>query len=211
MIFKKFFNNLINFIYPRKCVFCQEVIPIKETDFICKECFFNIDLSIPPKNSIFFILPYSENVKNSIHRFKYYNRPDYAKVFASLIYSKLLFYEINFDIICYVPMHFSKKKKRGYDQAYLLAYHLSLVCGRPICNDLIRTRNTTPQSKVSAQNRKSNVLGAFYLNDYSNIYNKDVLLIDDIFTTGSTIFQCREQLLNAKPKSVTLLTFSKVQ
>ncbi|MDE6181635.1 MAG: ComF family protein, partial [Eubacteriales bacterium] len=172
----------------------------------------DIDYIISDKEPFLSVFEYNEKTKFSIHRLKYYNRPDYAKYFAKMMYLKFCKLENKeYDLIAYAPMHFKKKRKRGYDQAELLAKEFSKLANIKLSkNNLIRTKNTLAQSKVSYEERKSNVEGIFEIKDYSEFKNKNIILIDDIYTTGNTILQCAKEIKKAGANNICFLTLSKV-
>lgn len=209
---KNFINNLLNIIYPKKCIFCQEIIPIIEDEFICKYCNMDINYIIFDKEPLLSVFEYYEKTRFSIHRLKYYDRPDYAKYFAKMMYLK--FYKLEnkeYDLIAYVPMHFKKKRKRGYDQAEILAEEFSKLANIKLSkNNLIRNKNTIAQSKVSFEERKTNVEGVFQIIDNAEFKDKNVILIDDIYTTGNTILQCAKEIRNAGANNVCFFTLARV-
>ena len=116
-----------------------------------------------------------------------------------------------YDYIICVPMYIKKKKKRGYDQAELIAEELSKLCNIPIeKGNLIRTKNTLAQSKVSFEDRAKNVKGVFKVLNPDKIKNKNILLIDDIYTTGNTINYCGKALKQAGANNICYFTLAKV-
>ncbi len=211
-MFIKIFNNILDFIYPNKCVFCQEVMPLDEKDGICKYCYMDIDFIIDDKEPTLSVFSYDETTRFSILRLKYYNKRQYAKVFAKMMYNKLLKIDTKkYDYIICVPMYIKKKKKRGYDQAELIAEELSKLCNIPIeKGNLIRTKNTLAQSKVSFEDRAKNVKGVFKVLNPDKIKNKNILLIDDIYTTGNTINYCGKALKQAGANNICYFTLAKV-
>lgn len=212
-MFKSLINLILNFIYPKRCIFCDEVVPINYEDEICKYCYTDINFVVEDEENNISLFFYDDVTRFSIHRLKYYNKRNYAKVFAKMMYNKLLKFDYEkFDYIIYVPMYEKKKKKRGYDQAELIAFEFSKISGIKLeNNNLIRTKNTLPQSKVSFEERKSNVSDCFCLVNKDKIKEKNILLIDDIYTTGSTIKSCSKILEEAGAKSVCFYTLAKVK
>lgn len=208
----KIFEKILNIIYPKKCIFCQEIMPMNENDFICKYCYMDIDFITEDKEPNLAVFEYNEKTKYSIHRLKYFNRPDYAKYFAKMMYLKFnKMNHLDYDFVIFVPMYEFKKKKRGYDQAEILAKEFAKLANiKFLPNNLIRTKNTVAQSKVSFEERKTNVLNAFSLKDYSIFKNKNIIIIDDIFTTGNTIYQCAKEVQKAMPKNICFFTLAKV-
>jgi ComF family protein len=114
------------------------------------------------------------------------------------------------DYIVAVPMYKKKEKERGYNQAYLLAKALAQITGIPVLTDvLLRVRETGAQSKLNYYARQKNVSGAFSLGDNKNaILSKAILLVDDIYTTGSTMNECSNVLLSGGAKIVNGFTFN---
>lgn len=208
----KIFKNILNIIYPPKCIFCQEIIPINQDDFICQDCYVDLDFIFDDKEPSLSVFKYNEKSKYAIHRFKYYNRKDYAKFFAKMM--ALKFNKINhldYDFVVFVPMHKNKKKKRGYDQAELLAKEFSKLTNINFLGEnIIRIKNTIPQSKVTFEERKTNVLNCFEVLNNSLFENKNILIVDDIFTSGNTIFQCIKEINKCNPKNISFFTLAKV-
>ncbi|WP_317367754.1 ComF family protein [uncultured Tyzzerella sp.] len=211
-MFLKIFNKILDFIYPNKCVFCEEIIPLNEDDSICKYCYMNIDFITDDKEPNLSVFCYDDVTRFSILRLKYNNMREYSKVFAKMMYNKLSKIDIKkYDYIICVPMYFKKKKKRGYDQAELIAEELSKLCNIPIQKEnLIRNKNTLAQSKVSFDERGINVKGVFEVLNTGIIKDKNILLIDDIYTTGSTINNCGKVLREAGANNICYFTLAKV-
>ncbi|WP_250277759.1 ComF family protein [[Clostridium] colinum] len=208
----KILNKILDFLYPNKCIFCEEVMPMGEEESICKYCYMNINFICDDKEPNLSVFYYDEATRFSILRLKYNNQKQYAKVFAKIMYNKLTKIDLNkYDFIICVPMHSKKKKKRGYDQAEVIAKELSKLTNIPFEeNNLIRTKNTLPQSKVSFEDRSKNVKGVFRVINPDNIKNKNILLIDDIYTTGNTINNCGKELKKAGANSICYFTLAKV-
>ena len=103
----------------------------------------------------------------------------------------------SYDYITAVPIHKKKLKVRGYNQAELLAEYISEQINIPYCTILKRTVNTKPQNALSKKERVTNIKNAFSLIDNIDIKNKSILIVDDIFTTGTTINECCKVLKKA--------------
>jgi ComF family protein len=114
------------------------------------------------------------------------------------------------DLAMPVPLHGSRLRQRGFNQALLLAQG---VCGRfsvPLSFDnLYRTRHTRPQVELSGRERAENVRGAFAVARPGEVRDRKVLLIDDVFTTGATMNECAKVLKDAGAASVTVLTLAR--
>jgi ComF family protein len=115
-----------------------------------------------------------------------------------------------FDIIVPVPLYPSRFRQRGFNQAELLAKNVALFSGRPLAaNAIKRIRPTLAQAGLSKTERFKNTRGAFKVTDAAGVCGKDVLIIDDVLTTGSTISECARALRKAGAKSISALVLAK--
>ena len=116
-----------------------------------------------------------------------------------------------YDIIIPVPIHKKRKLDRGYNQTELIAKYLSKnIDTLEVFNDiLIKSINTVPQSILNSVERKKSVKGIYKIKQIQQIENKNVLLIDDIYTTGSTVNECCKMLRNGNPKLLDVITIAK--
>ena len=111
-------------------------------------------------------------------------------------------------IIIPVPLSQKRLKWRGFNQAEEIAKNLSIYLEIPILNNiLIKNKDTTFQSKLSNEERKINLLNTFNCNE--NMENKKILLVDDIYTTGSTMEECSKVLKQSKAKEIIGITIAK--
>lgn len=117
------------------------------------------------------------------------------------------------DIILPVPLHHKRLRERRFNQSALLAQEIAKRAGKPyIPHILLRTRHTLPQQGLNARDRRENVHGAFTVNsDYADLLKgKNILLIDDVFTSGATLNECARILKAAKAAQVNVLTIARV-
>jgi ComF family protein len=115
------------------------------------------------------------------------------------------------DVILPVPMHIKKRRKRGYDQAALIAKRLARCMNVPYDEYCIaRKKQTSVMSSLSRDERKRNLVGAFGLavGAAERVEGKDVLLVDDVFTTGATADACASILLEAGAANVDVFVFA---
>jgi ComF family protein len=133
---------------------------------------------------------HSGPLRTAIHQFKYEDLRSLAPTLAMLMgegWADNLPPGGEIDIIVPVPLHATRQKERGYNQAALLAHELGQILDRPVVEDaLARTRATVPQVDLNAEQRRENVQGAFQTTN-SGLVGKRVLLVDDVYTTGSTL------------------------
>ena len=149
-------------------------------------------------------------MKKSLYDFKYKNKREYAKAYGEELVNNLK-YEIlawNADVIMPVPLHKSKLRHRGYNQAELIARELSRRLEIPMDSKILkRTRKTRAQKELNDSDRKKNVKNAFIV-DKSIVKYKKVILVDDIYTTGSTIDSCAKVLKEKGVEKVYYVSLS---
>lgn len=135
------------------------------------------------------------DLKDSLYRFKYKSRREYAAFFANSIYTAhkdlLRFWQP--ELILPIPMYYKKERARGYNQAALIARELGHTLGIPVNEEaLVRTKKTAPLKDCTAFERKNILTGVFELQE--NITARKVLVVDDIYTTGATLDACAKVL-----------------
>lgn len=147
---------------------------------------------------------YKDDVRKSIHRFKFGNARSYADVYARLLALRLQGkFPAEFDILTWVPVSRLRRLKRGYDQAELLATALAKELDMPATAVLKKIRHTPPQSGLrNAAQRRANVLGAYAVHTRQSLAGKRILLLDDVLTTGATASECARVLITAGAKEV---------
>lgn len=140
---------------------------------------------------------FEEPLSGIIHQLKYNGFFALAEPIAHLMAEAWPEAVDNIDLLMPVPLHENRQKMRGYNQAALLARHLGQQWGLPVAeNSLRRSRHTQPQVGLSLAERQRNVAGAFVITD-NIVRGKRVLLLDDVFTTGSTLTAATKTLLEA--------------
>jgi competence protein ComFC len=117
-----------------------------------------------------------------------------------------------FDLILSVPLHRNRQRKRGYNQAQLLAERLSKLLNVPFGGkDCVRVRDTQPQTGLRGAERRKNVRGAFAVPKPERVKGASVLLIDDVLTTGATLDACAAALRQAGAAEIRALTLARAR
>lgn len=225
---KQFFLDLL---FPKKCVGCG-----KEGVWFCDKCFEKIvlvkALSCPLCNrltsrgqfcsrcrsrtsltGVITAAHYKEGpLKEAIHNFKYNRVKDLVYNLADILSLRL---EQGFPqgrlVLVPVPLHRQREAERGFNQAKELAKVISKYFDIEIIECLKRKKNTAPQVEKTGMDRRKNVVGAFSLaGQAKKIENKTVLLVDDVFTTGTTLSECAIELRKAGARQVWGLVLAKV-
>lgn len=146
---------------------------------------------------------FTEPVSTIIHKMKYEGMFGLAELLATLMTQAWPRWQMPADYIVPVPLHPDREKKRGYNQSALLAKRLGRSSGFPYMPGVLkRIRNTPPQVGLTVVERLTNVHGAFAVGR-SEIFNKTILLVDDVCTTGATLTAAAQALLDAGAHSVS--------
>ena len=176
----------------------------------CKSYNFSFDKA-------FSLWPYNSTVKTSLSNFKYRGRREFAEYYADKLYEHFhtVLTNLNISAVVPVPIHPERLKSRGYNQAELIAEILVKKLDLPIVTDyLIRSKNTLAQKNLDPVSRRKNLKEAFRINHNSKFYEiqlKNILLIDDIYTTGSTADACSAVLKEAGTEKVYVLCVASVR
>ena len=165
----------------------------------------------PPYKKGYACTSYGLWEKGVLYRFKYGNQAYYGDKLAEMLYDMLVMRSAGpFDCIVPVPVHKKRLAVRGYNQAEVLAEGLAKRLGIPVLSQaLVRSRSTAAMKTMSRAERKDNVKNAFRTGT-ATVSGKQVLLVDDILTTGSTAEACTQVLLDAGAASVSIAVFSAV-
>lgn len=199
-----FLFNLLTFIYPNKCVLCDKILNFSNKNCFCDKCAKNIDI-VPRSedNDNYALFYYNDTMRHVIHKFKFNNNPWCGPKLGKLMADEFVKLSLKADYICAVPMFYKKQRKRGFNQSDIIASEISKVSGIPILkNTLIRVKDTIPQSKLGYKEREENVKNAFSVKKNNFLNGKTIALIDDIYTTGSTVKSCTNELIKAGAKRV---------
>lgn len=235
---RKFADTLVSILYPPHCAACAAstesqvfVCPpcAKEARKIekpfCRRCSQPFDGSITSeftctncKDRRFHfdcaVAPYRSHgiVREFVHRFKYehayYLRRPLANWAAEGLVDKRILVR-PYDFLVPVPLHPTRKRERGFNQAEAIASLLSKRTGKPVASALRRTRYTTTQTRLDRAERMENLRGAFQVRQPSLVRDRHLILVDDVFTTGSTIEECARVLHEAGAASLRALTVAR--
>lgn len=195
--------SLIDILERQYCPFCPQpkVVLDGKTCNFCKRS--------KSLNGLYCAVSYNNFiVKKLINQFKY---EPYIKELSKPLSSLIVVHLINLDkvenfqdcILVPIPLHKKKLKKRGFNQAGEIAKEFSENLKIPVFNDaLIKTKQTSAQVELKKEEREENIKGVFLCQKPELVMGKKILLIDDIFTTGSTMEQCALTLKRAGAKEV---------
>jgi len=157
------------------------------------------------------VFRYSTPIKDLIHELKYNGYVSPAGYFA-LPLAELIEGDEDlqdYDYFCAVPLHTVRKRERGYNQSDLIAYATAKLLGKPYLNPVSRRINTLSQTLLSKAGRIKNLSGAFYIKDIAAVKGKSVIVVDDVFTTGTTLNEIAKQLRLAGAERIAAVTVAR--
>jgi len=233
MIIKEYLADFISLFYPELCISCTSPLP-KGVSHICVKCRYDLPKTGNHKMQIDSLCEKFQNIiqinqllvycffhkgskfQRVIHFLKYQNRPELGEMLGRWYAYQLKEEKVklNFDLILPVPLHKSKRKRRGYNQSEEIAKGLNSLIGAQLRTDLIeRIVANKSLTRLGKIDRIKALKNTYRLNElaFPIIEGKRVLLVDDILTTGSTLIACAETIESAKPKSTSLLVLGAAQ
>lgn len=151
---------------------------------------------------------YEGTLRQLIHLYKYGRMKPLARPLSDLL-ARALPRDQQFDAVVAVPLHWRRKRSRGFNQSELLARSMAKRCGIPMITAVRRRRATTVQAGLSNTRRRENVAGAFEAKADA-VKGMRILLVDDVMTTGATASACAQALKRGGAKSVAVLTLARV-
>ena len=209
-------NNIFDFILPRFCCSCKlKLSPNQET--MCGACLSKIQRSTPTrlqrefdrkfagKNIISefyspFVFEKDKELQHAIHALKYDKKFPVGIFLGKVLASEIKKHSSNwqFDLVIPIPLHQLKKAERGYNQSYYIAKGVGNILKVRVSDRVVkRIKYTESQTTMNLNEREENISGAFKLKKSNDVRGKNILLIDDVITTGATISECGKILLEA--------------
>ena len=194
-------------LFPRKCLFCGGILNWNESD-ICRECRsalpeYEGSRSLSGVDACCILWYYEGTVRDSLIRFKFHDRPDYAEVYGPMLAMKLRQRCPDAQVVTWVPVSRERRKERGYDQSELLAKAAARELGLPVEKMLMKCRHNPAQSGIEdAKARKDNVRDAYRI--CGDPEGRRIILVDDILTTGATAGECAKVLRTAGAAKIYL-------
>lgn len=211
-------RTFLRIFYPETCPVCKEQHSEPETAPLCSSCWKTIspyngpicsicgkplssDVSItcsdclhdePAFTTARSFGIYKGTLRDAVHLLKFHGKRRLSGPLSVMLFSMEM---PRARAIVPVPLHKKRLRSREFNQSALLARHLSRHTGLPpLYNALVKVRDTSPQVGLRAKERRRNLKNAFKVTDKEAIRGKDLILVDDVFTTGATVRECSRQL-----------------
>ncbi len=231
-LLRDLWNGVLDLVYPPKCLVCGEIGP----SYLCENCASQVEYIRPPIcrrcgapmqegrcvecrgtefefDSAQSVGVYDGVLRDAIHQLKYSGH----RVLGPLLGHMMVEYlrgrmDLVRQVGCIVPVpiHPSRVRERGFNQSELLATQIGRGLAIPVLpNVLVRTRRTRPQVNLPFGERWENMIGAFAVKRPDAVAGRSVLLVDDVFTTGSTSHAASLALHNAAAREVHVLTLAR--
>ncbi len=225
----KIFEGLLELVYPTYCAGCGQPgqtvcsqclnsLPLIDSKFClkcgkpcnylveeCRECR-DKKFSFSQTRSLGL---YKGKLRDLIHKYKYGNSRALAEVFAGLFVERVDRKFFDVDLMTCVPLSGSKREERGFNQAQLLAEKIAQKVDIPFLDLVQQVKETQDQSRLQAVERSKNVKGAFSVRHDSFPKESRIILVDDVFTTGSTVNECSRVLKKAGADSIRVVTIAR--
>lgn len=205
----KLLELVLSALYPPKCILCKDLLEKEQMD-LCRSCRTTAARWKSHRQKIRFVDDYTavwyyeDRVRESLLRYKFSNARSYAEGYGRMVameVSKEL--PEGIDLVTWVPIGPKRMRERGYDQCQLLAQVVGKELELPVQKLLRKPRDNKVQSSLTdAAARRANVLGVYSLCDADAAFGKNILLLDDIITTGATVSEAARVLHDAGAKHV---------
>jgi len=227
---------ILDILYPQNiaCILCQKRASDIDDKGLCRACADTLPTIAPPVcqkcgrpvgedgicidcayvryhfEQAVSVLHYTPEIKRLIHRFKYDGISYLSRIMGwwmAQAFKQRCGWKV--DIIMPVPLHPKRQRQRGFNQSALLARELGRYIGVSVNEGvLIRKKYTTAQAGLNKFQRMQNLQGAFEVREIEAVRGKTILLVDDVFTTGSTVDECSKVLMQARAQRVYVLTLA---
>jgi len=227
-LIKESLNQFLELIFPRSCVVCQQKL-IQSEQYLCLKCLLHMPRTNHAKTTdnpmeqlfygrvsveracAFFEFKKGSPYQQILHELKYRGQKELGEYTGKLFGASLQQDPLirTADLICPVPLHPKKERKRGYNQSYHIALGLSQSLNIPVDHtNLIRSSHTSTQTRKSRWERWQNVEGIFETRDPAKFNGKHLILVDDVATTGATIEACASAIKSACDARISVLTLA---
>lgn len=207
-------EKIFEFIFPNSCGICGKIYK----DWICPKCYYKLKPELrymsykEDQFKLYYVGEYEGTIRNLLLKFKFNESAYLANMFVEVICKNQNFAQNfkKYDCVIPVPMYEKNKRIRGYNQSALLAKGIGSRLGIKYAdNVLVKIKENNRQSELDGIHRAENVKNVYGIQNSELIDNKRVILVDDIYTTGSTVKECIRVLRKNNVKIVDVVVIAK--
>jgi ComF family protein len=209
-------TKIIDLLSPPACAYCDTTLSSRTP--LCSLCVARIkptvSMSIPLTPTVtmpvYAVGAYQDPLRSLILAKNFGNRA-VSKQLGNLMWQTIAPRQLVFDYVVPIPLHWTRYARRGYNQAEVMAHELARLSGKQVSCTLRRIRRTAFQAGLNVIDRTVNVHAAFKLGiNAQELHGKNIILIDDLTTTGSTLKEAGKLLLHAQPASIAAIVVCRV-
>lgn len=235
------FRAVLQLVYPEECAICGKALLYRENHVcsgcilairplqepLCKKCSLELPrfaddtrtCSSCRQNQFHFCrafscIRYDEQTKKIFHEVKFHNRRSLLRVYDALLEQKIthIVASLKDHIVIPVPLDRARRRIRDFNQSALLGKRIARLASLQYSEGLLRrVKKSAPQSLLGKKERLHNLDGAFRVPRGQSVLNRNIALVDDVFTTGSTVNECAKTLRAAGAAKVTVITLARAQ
>lgn len=208
----------LDVIYPQTCGICGKI----NKNSLCKKCNLRVDKEFNPFfdcsikdkyfNTLICFFKYEGFIRKVLLDFKFRDKAFLYKTIVKMILKQEFIFEFlnTYDTIIPIPISKKRRYQRGYNQSELIAKEIANFINIEYKdNCLVKVKNIIEQSKLNKEQRRLNIQDAYLLKNERDLKDKKLILLDDIYTTGSTVNEVSRNLVKVEPKSICVLTIAK--
>ena len=218
------FDKLLEFIFPKRCIICGKILElntIEKQEFACNNCkkkleYISREMSVRKVvnkyyDYFYFSYKYEGTIRDLLLNYKFSNKRFLYDFLSYKISNELKLFTLEkIDLIIYVPISYKRFLERGFNQSFLIAKRVSKSLNVPLFRFiLIKTKHNQTQSLLSKKERIINTQNVYKVLFKDFIKSKNILLVDDIYTTGATCNECAKVLKKAGANRIIVATVAK--
>ena len=213
-------RGLLDLLFPATCLYCRGAADAAEIAALCRDCYSDLQpaagrfaemhilnrLEDPYLDRLLVVFHFNDVVRSLIHAIKYHHMPKLAVAVGGIAISKAAWTLEESALLVPVPLHTQRRRERGYNQSERIAMGIAAHNKLLVRSDLLqRVRYTHSQTRLNRKERQSNLAEAFALSPKAKLHIKgrDIILVDDVMTTGTTLNECAALLKGAGAATVS--------
>lgn len=210
-------KEILDLLYPPKCPFCGKLL--EKGDLLCPECQSGLpwlsgaaaERKVELTEGCVSVVEYDERVKRGVHGFKFHGKPARGETFGLLIAQAVREKGLTAELVSWPPLSKRRFRRRGYDQAQLLAEKVGEELALPVVRTLEKKERPAQSGIRSGAARRANLIGAYTAVNTETFRGRRVLLVDDVLTTGATLAECAKTLRLAGAEAVACATLARAK